>query len=93
MSVVENIGKCNLCMHRHIYKYINEQINIYRVCEHLSTDKNSHIFKHLQSSKPYRDACRESCFKIIDPATSYHQLKIKEALHILREGPDLNKQV
>ena len=64
-----------------------------RIREHLGSDKNSHIFKHLQSSKPCKDACNDSCFKIIDSAKSYQQLTIKEALHILWEGPDLNKQV
>ena len=64
-----------------------------RIHEHLFTDKNSHIYKHLQGSKACRDSCNDSCFKIIDSAKTYHQLKIKEALHILWEGPDLNKQV
>ena len=64
-----------------------------RIREHLFTDKNSHIFKHLKSSKTCRNSCNDSCFKIIDRAKSYHQLKVKEALHILWEGPDLNKQV
>ena len=64
-----------------------------RIHEHLFTDKNSHIYKHLQGSKACRDSCNDSCFKIIDSAKTYHQLKIKEALHILWEGPDLNKQI
>ena len=64
-----------------------------RIREHLFTDKNSHIFKHLKSSKTCSNSCNDSCFKIIDRAKSYHQLKVKEALHILWEGPDLNKQV
>ena len=64
-----------------------------RVREHLFTDKNSHVYKHLQSSKTCKDSCDESCFKVIDSAKTYHQLKVKEALHILWEGPNLNKQV
>ena len=64
-----------------------------RIHEHLFTDKNSHIYKHLQGSKACRGSCNDSCFKIIDSAKTYHQLKIKEALHILWEGPDSNKQV
>ena len=47
----------------------------------LFTDKNSHIFKHLKSSSSCRDACVEGC------------LKIKEALHIMWERPNLNKQL
>ena len=69
---------------RHIYT---------RIHENLFTDKNSHLYKHLQGSKACRDFCNDSCFKVIDSAKTYHQLKIKEALHILWEGPDLNKQV
>ena len=52
-----------------------------------------HIYKHLQSSKPYKDACNDSCFKIIDRTKLYHHLKIKEAMHILWEKPNINKQV
>ena len=56
-------------------------------------DKNPHVYKHLQSSKACKDSCDDSCFKVIDSAKTYHQLKIKEALHILWEGPKLSKQV
>ena len=35
-----------------------------RICKHLGTDKNSHIFKHLQSSKLCKDACNDSCLKL-----------------------------
>ena len=64
-----------------------------RVNEHLFRDKNSHIFKHLSFSKHCQDNCDVSCFKIIDNATSYYQLKIKESFHIERLKPELNKQV
>jgi len=64
-----------------------------RVLEHIFTDKSSHVYKHLQSSKTCKDSCDESCFKVIDSAKMYHQLKVKEALHILWEGPNLNKHV
>ena len=53
-----------------------------RVREHLFTDKNSHVYKLLQSSKTCKDFCDESCFKAIDSAKTYNQLKVKEALHI-----------
>ena len=52
-----------------------------RVREHLFTDKNSHVYKHLQSSKTCKDSCDESCVKVINSAKTYHQLK--EALPIL----------
>ena len=61
--------------------------------EHLFTDDNSHIFKHLKSSGSCRDACGEGCFKVLDSASTYHSLKIKEALHIMWGRPNLNKQL
>ena len=64
-----------------------------RVNEHLFGDKNSHIFKHLGFSKNCQDNCDVSCFKIIDNATSFYELKIKESFHIERLKPELNKQV
>jgi len=64
-----------------------------RVREHLFNDKNSYVYKHLRSSKTCKDSCDESCFKVIDSAKTYNQRKVKEALHMLREGPNLNKQV
>ena len=64
-----------------------------RVREHLLTDKNSNIFKHLRSSSKFKMACNEDCFTILDSANTYHHLKIKEALHIMWEKPILNKQV
>ena len=54
-----------------------------RVRKHFGTDKNSNIFKHLKSSQKCRKVCNDSCATILDSATTYHQLKIKEALHIL----------
>ena len=64
-----------------------------RVCEHLFSDKNSHVSKYLQSSDACKNACNQTCFKVIDSAKTHYQLKIKEALHILWEGTSLNKQV
>ena len=64
-----------------------------RVREHLCTVKNSHIFKHLKNSASCKDVCNESCFKVLDTAKTYHNLRIKEALHITWERPDLNKQL
>ena len=64
-----------------------------RAREHLSTDKSSNIFKHLKSSDECKKACNDSYITILDSASTYHQLKIKEALHILWEKPILNKEV
>ena len=64
-----------------------------RVREHLQTDKNSNIFKHLRGSDKCRESCSDNCVTVIDTASTYHQRKIKEALHISWEKPILNKQV
>ena len=55
--------------------------------------KTSHISKHLSASKGCRDKCDMSCFKILDHASTYSQLKIKESFHIEQLKPELNKQV
>ena len=64
-----------------------------RVREHLTSDKNSHIFQHIHGSETCRDLCSENCFSILDTASTPFQLEIKEALHIGWENPSLNKQV
>ena len=64
-----------------------------RVREHLFTDKNSNIFKHLKGSVVCKEACNDSCFKVLDSANTSFKFKIKEALHIQWERPDLNKQI
>ena len=37
--------------------------------------------------------CDISCFKILDHASTYSQLKIKESFHVEQLKPELNKQV
>ena len=50
--------------------------------------------KHLSAEPVYlRQAFPTKCFTILDSASTYHQLKIKEALHILWEKPVLSKEV
>ena len=43
--------------------------------EHLSSDKSSHIFKHLLSSERCCQSCSADCFKILDSAPTKFQLK------------------
>ena len=57
-----------------------------RVREHLSTDKNYNTFKHLMSSDKCKKACNDGCFTILDSANTYHHLKTKEPLNIMREN-------
>ena len=64
-----------------------------RVREHLSSDKSSHIFKHVQSSERCRQSWSADCFEILDSAPTKFQLKLKEAMHINCEKPTLNQQI
>ena len=61
--------------------------------QHLFTDKNSKIFKHLKGLAVCKEACNDSCFKMSDSANTPYKPKIKEALQILWERSDLNKQI
>ena len=54
---------------------------------------NVHIFKNLNRCDKCRKSCSDNCFTVLDTASTYNQLKIKEALHIMWEKPMLNKQV
>lgn len=65
-----------------------------RISEHLNTEKcSTAVAQHLKQSLQCKHACKPDCFKIIDVAHNETSLKIKEALHILEKGPNLNIQV
>ena len=51
-----------------------------------------HIHQHLKSSSTCRMAYNENCFKARYSAYTDHYLKIKEALNVPCERPDLNKK-
>ena len=51
-----------------------------RVREHLFSNKNSHIYKHLKSSSACRGACNENCFAVLDSANTAYKLRIKEEI-------------
>ena len=82
-----NCAGCNSC-------YIGETTRhlATRIKEHTTTDKNSHIYKHLQNPN-CKSKYTRSCFTIIDTANTPFSLKLKEALHIRKHKPDLNKQI
>ena len=61
--------------------------------EHLKTDKNSHVYKHLQNNMDYHNKCNSDCFSNLDTAKTKFQQKLKESMYIGRGNPDLNKQV
>ena len=63
------------------------------VREHLTTDRASHAFKHLESSPQCRSLCSFDSFKILDNASASFQLKIKEAIYIKLEKQPNNAQV
>ena len=64
-----------------------------RIKEHLNSDKNSHVFKHLQSSSSCKEKCSNKCFKIIDRAPTNYSLRVKESIWIKSLKPQLNIQL
>ena len=81
-------ASCNAC-------YVGETTRhlATRIKEHLRSDKNSHVYKHIHASENCIDNCNNDCFSIIDSASTQYQLRLKEAMHIQWEKPDLNRQV
>ena len=81
-------ANCNVC-------YVGETSRhlITRIGEHLSSDKASHIYKHLQGSLECKNACNNTCFSVLDHAATPYSLKLKEAIHISFLKPELNKQI
>ena len=82
------------CAHCNV-RYIGETTRHFkkRIGEHLRTDRQSHVFKHLSLDPDCFDKSDAKCFKILDKANSQYSVKIKEALHIDWEKPELNTQV
>ena len=78
---------CNASYVGHTTKYLATRIK-----QHLNSDKNSHIFKHLATSIICKEKCCDNSFQIIDPAQSKYSLKLKEALWIRWLKPTLNIQ-
>ena len=76
-------------------RYIGETIRHFstRIAEHLSKDKASHVFKHINSSSNCKNSASSDCFVILDSANNNYELKIKEALYIDSLKPELNSQV
>ena len=75
--------------------YVGETTRYFsvRVQEHLNKSSGaSNVFSHLQQKSDCRNKCDENCFKIIDSARTKFTLKVKEALHIQRLSPTINKQ-
>ena len=65
-----------------------------RIAEHLNIEKNaSTIATHLKQNIECGKLCNKECFKYIDFGETEAHLRIKEALHIMKEKPVLNIQV
>ena len=75
---------CNACYVGEITQHFSTHVS-----EHMSSDRTSHIFKHLQNSEHCRTLCSNDCFSILDHASTTFQLKIKEAIHTQWEKPTL----
>ena len=79
--------------------YIGETIRHLstRIKEHLETDKESAIYKHLHAGTRQSRNCKRNAncdsFVILDKAQTKYQLRIKEGMLIKRDSPCLNKQV
>ena len=69
------------------HKYFNN-----RQSEHLDTDKNSSIFKHLEEYQACKNKNNEDSFSILDHAKTDYELALKEAMHIKWLNPKLNGQ-
>ena len=63
-----------------------------RCGQHIGTDKNSSIFKHLSNNKECKEACSRESFKILDNAKTSYELALKEGMHIKWRKPNLNIQ-
>ena len=57
---------------------------MFRCCQH---------HRQLQKYLKNRQSCSTDCFEILDSAATKFQFKLKEAMHINWEKPNLNQQV
>ena len=68
-----------------------------RIKEHLESDKESAVYKHLHAKTRQSRLCKRKSnadsFIILDKAATKYQLRIKEGMYIKRDTPELNKKV
>ena len=81
-------GGCKACYIGETKRHLNARIE-----EHLGKDKKSHIYSHLQENPQCQEKLNFDCFEIIDRASPYFRLQIKDAMHINWKKTELNKQV
>ena len=63
-----------------------------RIKEHQSAT-SSNIYQHLIKNNACKMKYSQECFKIIDSAKTKFSLKLKEAIYIKWESPELNRQL
>ena len=83
-----NCAGCNAC-------YVGQTTRHFdtRVHEHLyKKSQPSSVYKHLDKYPGCRQACDETCFKIIDRDVSSFRLEVKETIHNEWVKPTINKQ-
>ena len=68
-------------LHSHVIYQFKCHLNT-RIEKHLGEDKKSHIYSHRQENPQCQEKVIFDCFKVIDRASSYFRLQIKEAMHI-----------
>ena len=82
-------ASCNACYIGETTRHLRTRMD-----EHLTTDSNSHVFKHVNDEEVMCQLTNDyTCFSVVDRANSKYQLKIKEALAIKHHKPSLNRQV
>ena len=62
---------CNACYIGETSRHLSTRVN-----EHLTSDKSSHIYKHLSESLNYRLLNSPNSFKILDQASTEYELRI-----------------
>ena len=60
-----------------------------RIKEHTESDKNSHIFKHFNTSPLCKSKYSPSCFSVLDSTSNSIDLKLKDAFYINKIKPEL----
>ena len=82
---------CAGCNARYVdetYRHIST-----RNYEHLETDKNSNIYRHLYKNMQCKSICYENCFSILDSTRTKNTLKSKEVMYMKWLKLSLNQQV
>ena len=87
MSFISLLVQDVVCYIGETKRHLNTKIE-----EYLGKDKQSHIYSNLQENSQCQERINFYCFEIIDRASSYFRLQIKEAMHINWKKPELNKQ-